>query len=313
MLAIDAHDLRRVYPARRKSPARTALGSVTLRIERGRFVALLGPNGSGKSTLLRILATLDAPDSGTLAIFGAAPRDALREVRAGLGVVFQRPALDPLLTVRENLVNHAALFGMRRSAANDAALASAARLRVDDRLEDRVGSLSGGLQRRVDLARAFLSAPRLLLLDEPTTGLDPDARESFLDALETLRRETGATIVLSTHLMDEAERADRVVLLAEGAIVGDDAPGALRESLGGAVLRVSAGEGATLDALPLRVLRREREVLASGDSDDIANAARALAARGVPFSFGPPTLGDVYSARAGRALHDDAPPGKVAS
>ncbi|MBX3351411.1 MAG: ABC transporter ATP-binding protein [Phycisphaeraceae bacterium] len=312
MLAIDAHELRRVYPARRRSPARTALGSVSLRVEQGAFLALLGPNGSGKSTLLRILATLDAPDSGSLALFGAPPSGALREVRAALGVVFQRPALDPLLTVRENLVNHAALFGMRAGDAKAAALASAARLRVEDRLHDRVGTLSGGLQRRVDLARAFLSAPRLLLLDEPTTGLDPHARASFLDALETLRRETGAAIVLSTHLMDEAERADRVVLLADGAIVGDDAPGALRASLGGAVLRLSPQDGAPLEGLPLRVLRRDRELIASGASDDIAHAASELATRGVPFAFGPPTLGDVYSARAGRSLHDDANRGEPA-
>lgn len=304
MHPIDATDLRRVYPARRKRPARTALRGVSLRVEPASFVALLGPNGSGKSTLLRILATLDAPDSGSLLLLGHDPRTGARSVRSRLGVVFQSPALDPLLTVRENLRNHGALHGLAASRRDEAVGVAASRLGIDDRLDDRVASLSGGLVRRADLARAVLTSPALLLLDEPTTGLDPAARASFLDAIDTLRRDTGATIVLSTHLMDEATRADRVVMLSEGEVVCDGAPADLCTALGAAALRLDPRDARRLGSTGLRVMTRGREVLAAGEPHAVADAASSLARDGVSFTFSPPTLADVYLAHTGRSLSD---------
>lgn len=313
MLAIEATSLTRVYPGRREHrgrrgratsatvPARRALDGVTLRVPQGQFVALLGPNGSGKSTLLRILATLDAPSSGEIVLLG---ERSPAKARRALGVVFQHEALDPLLTVRENLRVQAALFGLRGADAAQAIEAAAGSLGVADRLDDRVGTLSGGLRRRADLARALLSNPRLLLLDEPTSGLDFAARASFLDTLDALRRERSMTVVLCTHLMDEAERTERVVMLREGSIVADDAPGALRGSLGGAVLRAAHGACARLERFPLTLRDAGREVIASGEPDAVADAARALADEGTPFVFGPPTLGDVYLARTGAALEE---------
>ncbi len=299
MLAIDASDLTRIYPARRRTPARTALHGVSLRVAEGEFVALLGPNGSGKSTLLRILATLDAPTSGAAMLLGRTnPVDA----RADLGVVFQHEALDHLLTSRENLRLQASLFGLRGGAAADAIRRVSASLGVADRLDDRVAALSGGLRRRVDLARALLASPRLLLLDEPTTGLDHAARADFLEVIDTLRRDTGLTVVLCTHLMDEADRADRVVMLAQGRIVADDAPASLRASLGGAVLRTSISAREALSRAALDIREIGAEFVATGAQNEIADAARVLAASAVPFTYGPPTLADVYLARTGREL-----------
>jgi len=282
--------VERSYPGR---PApRVALAGVTLEIEAGEFVALLGPNGAGKSTLLRLLAGLDRPDSGEI---HAPPR-------ARLGVVFQKPALDRLLTVRENLALQAALFGLDRRA--ERAEDAAAELGIADRLGDRVGTLSGGLARRADLARAMLTDPDLLLLDEPTAGLDHAARSAFLEAIDARReRSPGLAVILSTHLMDEAERAGRVVLMSEGRVVADGAPGELRAGLGrGPLLRAGAEAAGRLDASRLEITEGPRGVTASGDDDAIEAAARALLAAGVPFEVAPPTLGDVYLARAGRAL-----------
>jgi len=279
----------RSYPG--KPEPRRALAGVTLRIEPGEFVALLGPNGAGKSTLLRLLAGLDRPDSGEV---HAPPR-------ARLGVVFQKPALDPLLSVRENLELQAALFGLDRRGSR--AEHAARELTLSDRLNDRVGSLSGGLARRADLARALLTDPDLLLLDEPTTGLDHEARASFLEAIDARRgRSPNLTVILSTHLMDEAARADRVVLMNEGRVVADGAPDDLRAALGrGPVLRTQSEAAAHLERPGLELTERGRGVTATGDREAIESAAAALLAAGVPFEVAPPTLGDVYLARAGRS------------
>jgi ABC-2 type transport system ATP-binding protein len=298
-LAIDATELTRTYPARRRTPSRTALDAVSLRVPERQFVALLGPNGSGKSTLLRILATLDAPTSGAITILG---RARAIDARADLGVVFQHEALDPLLTSRENLRLQASLFGLSARDAADAIERVASTLDVADRLDDRAASLSGGLRRRVDLARALLASPRLLLLDEPTTGLDHAARVAFLDAIDDLRRASPITVVLCTHLMDEADRAQRVVMLSEGRIVADDAPTNLRASLGGAVLRTSPGACSQLSDLALAERNAGADIVLSGHADAVATAAHRLASCAIPFTFGPPTLADVYLARTGREL-----------
>jgi len=286
--------VRREFPATRRSPARAALDGVTLDVLPGEWIALLGANGSGKSTLLRILAGADAPTQGRANVMGLSP--GARAARAHVGVVFQRPGLDPLLTVRENLALQGALFGLRAAPLADRIARAAADLSIADRLDDRVGSLSGGLQRRADLARALIATPRLLLVDEPTAGLDPRARAEFLDALARLRQGSGAAIVMSAHHMDEAERADRVVMLAHGKVVADDSPARLRARLGPAMLRA---EGAP-DAAPY----------AGASPEALADAAQRLIRSGVPFSFAPPTLADVYESLTGASLNagaEDAP------
>ncbi len=274
---------------RRRQPPLRALDSVTIQIDPGEHIALLGPNGAGKSTLLRLLAGLDRPDAG----------EACPPKRADLAVVFQEPALDPLLTIRENLNLQRALFTMRTSAET-----AAKTLDLTNRLDDRVSTLSGGLARRADLARALLTEPKLLLLDEPTTGLDHAARASFLDTLDAQREANpDLAIVLSTHLMDEAERASRVVMLDRGKVVADASPEALRSELGGPkILRCAAQHAELLTSAGLTVTISGNHAHATGDAAAAGAASDALVRAGADFNVSEPTLADAYLARTGKAL-----------
>jgi ABC-2 type transport system ATP-binding protein len=204
--------------------------------------ALLGPNGGGKTTLFRIIATLVRPAAGTVRVFGADVGSRGANVRRLIGVVFQSPALDKRLTVRENLRHHGHLYGLRGALLRDGIEATLARVGLADRGDDRVMSLSGGLARRAEIAKALLPAPRLLLLDEPTTGLDPGVRDDLWRDLRALRDEQGTTVVLTTHLMDEAEACDRVAILDGGRVVLSGRPGDLTAALGGDILTMDADD-----------------------------------------------------------------------
>ncbi|MGD9691926.1 MAG: ABC transporter ATP-binding protein [Phycisphaerales bacterium] len=302
--ALEAEGLRRVYPGGRGREARVALDGVSFRVERGAWCALLGPNGAGKSTLMRILCTLEPAREGRVRVLGADPADDVRAVRERIGVVFQKPAMDGLLSVRENLTLHATLQGVAEP--TRAAEETAQALGVADRLPDKLGTLSGGLTRRVDLARALLHSPDLLLLDEPTTGLDHESRMRFLADLEARREATGMTVVLSTHLMDEAERASQVILLNEGRIVGMGEPGALRNALGGAVVRARREAAEAMRGVGLDVSSTPGGVMGVACNGDIEQAVGRLASAGVAFEFGPPTLADVYVSMTGRSLNGEA-------
>jgi len=310
--AVELAGLRRAYP-QRKAPPIVALDGVSITIEAGQTLALLGPNGAGKSTLMRIAATLDRPGAGSVRIGGLDPSlgaDALRQIRAGIGVVFQRHGLDPLLTVGENLVNQAALFGMTGDAAKDRARRAAIDLGIADRLASRVGELSGGLARRVDLARALLHQPSLLLLDEPTTGLDHAARAAFLSALEQRRAISNLTIIMSTHLMDEAQRMQRVALIDRGRIIAEGTPDELCRGVGGLCLRTDAALAGELEAAGLTVTTTAGEAIGAGDADLVLEEAHRLSRRAATgdgvshVHVGPPTLGDAYLALTGNALDD---------
>ncbi|GAB5521455.1 MAG: ABC transporter ATP-binding protein [Rhodothermales bacterium] len=215
-----------------------ALDGVSFAVAPGALCGLLGPNGSGKTTLFRILSTLLAATSGTASIFGERVEVDAIAIRQMLGVVFQQPALDAELTVTENLRFHGALYHLHGTELDDRIGTLLERLGVLDRANDRVKTLSGGLTRRVDLARGLLHRPRLLLLDEPTTALDPRARHALWHELNALRREEGTTLLVSTHLLDEADACDQVVILDEGRIVANDMPDALKRSLGAETLWV---------------------------------------------------------------------------
>jgi len=216
--------------------ARLALDHVSLALRAGQWAALLGPNGAGKSTLFALLTGLFAADEGRIVIGGhdlrtAAPR-ALRE----LGVVYQQPALDLDLSVERNLRFHAALHGLPRALADtriDAALGTHG-LAADRRRAVR--ELSGGNRRRVELARALLHTPPVLLMDEPTVGLDPRSRADLLRAIADDTRERGSAVLWATHLVEEAERADRVLVLHQGRLLADGAPAAVAAALGGGTL-----------------------------------------------------------------------------
>ncbi|MCH8813534.1 MAG: ABC transporter ATP-binding protein [Chloroflexi bacterium] len=207
---------------------RQALNGLSLSVAAGSIFGLLGPNGSGKTTLLSLFAGLRAPDSGSVTVLGETPSTGLR---ARIGFVFQESTLDPLMTVREVLAFHGKLFGMTGARARqrlDEALETVA---LTDRANDAVRTLSGGMRRRLELARAFLPSPELLLLDEPTAGLDPDSEKAVWAYLHE-RNEEGVTIIAATNKVSEADRhADAVAFVHDGRIVAQGAPPELKSGL----------------------------------------------------------------------------------
>lgn len=208
---------------------RTALNELSLTIE-NESLALLGPNGAGKSTLMSVIAGTLPPTSGSIEFSD--------QLMSRLGMVFQTPALDELLTVRENLMLAGSLYGLDTNATLNSMTKLTQTLGLDDRLEQQVRHLSGGLKRRVDLARALIPEPTLLILDEPTTGLDVEARVSLWDAIDQIRSQREMSVIFATHLTEEARRSDRVVLISEGELVQEGTPEALRQELGEYMLRV---------------------------------------------------------------------------
>jgi ABC-2 type transport system ATP-binding protein len=201
-----------------------AVDGVSFSVAPGEFVALLGPNGAGKTTLFQLLSGLFVPDSGRVEIMGKDMRRNPAPALAMLGIVFQQPALDLELSVNENLLFHAGLQGMRGSAARERIAVELKRLGLAERAKDKAGQLSGGNRRRVELARALLHDPRVLLMDEATVGLDPASRSDLLKLMLTMRAERSVAVLWATHLCDEVSDADRVIVLHRGKILADATP-----------------------------------------------------------------------------------------
>ncbi len=301
--AIDVVGLRHRYGMR------VALDGVSFAVQPGEIFGLLGPNGGGKTTLFHIVSTLLAPTEGTVRVFGD---DVVREaaaVRRRMGVVFQRPALDARLSVTENLTHQGHLYGLRGSDLAVRIDAALRRVRLEERARDLVGTLSGGLQRRAEVAKALLHDPQLLVLDEPSTGLDPAARRDIWQDLERLRSERGTTVIVTTHLMDEAATCDRVGILDLGRLVALGAPAALTEAIGGDVVLVTARRP---DMLGARI--RERFGVAAELVDGRLRIERDRAHEFVTdlvesfpgeidaVSFGRPTLEDVFVHHTGHRM-----------
>lgn len=217
-----------------------ALSSLSLHLNRREILGLLGPNGSGKSTLLRLVATLTKPQSGRVEVCGFDTARHPQAVRARIGVVLQTQTLDQLLTVEENLLATGAFQGLGGRALHERVRHTLAQLHLTDRRHNLARNLSGGLQRRAEIARALLHEPQLLILDEPTTGLDPVARDDFWAAIEDLRASRQTAILLSTHLFEEAERCDSLLLLHEGQRVAEGSPAELTATIGGELIEIRA-------------------------------------------------------------------------
>lgn len=260
---ISIRNLTHVYAGTRRQKPRTALCDLTLDIPTGSFCILSGPNGSGKSTLFRILCGLAMPTSGTVAVGGHDLFAAPAAVRRLMGVVFQSPAVDKHLGVMENLRLHGELYGLRGKALEDRACEALSWTDLKDRLGDRVDTLSGGLARQVELAKCMLTRPSVLLLDEPTTGLDPASRRAFLTALHRLQRERGMTVLMTSHVFAEAEDADTMAIMQAGRLLAHDTPAALKARLGQEVVVVRPRHPALMhDALGRDL---DRPVLRHGD------------------------------------------------
>ena len=213
-----------------------ALDGVSLRASAGEFVALLGPNGAGKTTLFQLLSGLFVADSGRIAVMGHDMRRDPVPALARLGIVFQQPTLDLELTVIGNLLFHAGLHGIPRAIAKARIERELKRLGLAGEAHRKVAQLSGGNRRRVELARALLHAPRLLLMDEPTVGLDPASRGDRLKLIRELRAERSVAVLWATHLCDEVADADRVVVLHRGKVLADTTPAGLVASAGAATV-----------------------------------------------------------------------------
>ncbi len=221
----------------RKSYGKTeALKGISLSIAPGEIVGLLGPNGAGKSTLFQIAAGLFAPDAGEVRLFGMGYRDKGSDILSRLGVMFQARAIDLDMSVKANLRFHAALFGLGRAAADGRIAEVGKLLEITDLLDKPVRTLSGGNQRRVEVARAMLNKPELLLLDEPTVGLDPTTRRLLVRHLHAVREQAGTSILWATHIVEELEDADRIVLIRSGEILGEGTPAELLARTGAASL-----------------------------------------------------------------------------
>jgi len=213
-----------------------AVDGVSFSAGPGEFIALLGPNGAGKTTLFQLLSGLFVPDSGRVAIMG---QDMLRNpvpALAMLGIVFQQPTLDLELSVTGNLLFHAGLHGMPRAAAKERIAAELARLGLTERAHDKAGELSGGNRRRVELARALLHDPRVLLMDEATVGLDPASRSDLLKLMLALRQERSVAVLWATHLCEEVSGADRVIVLHRGKVLADTTPAELISRTGASTI-----------------------------------------------------------------------------
>ena len=204
--------------------ARTAVAGIDFEVRDGEFFGFLGPNGAGKTTTMRMIAGVSPRTSGTLEIFGQDPDLHGSEIRGQIGVVHQQETLDMELSVRENLLVFGRFFGMDRASIATRADELLELFQLSDRAKDQVEPLSGGMKRRLSIARSLIASPRILMLDEPTTGLDPQARHLLWDALQRLKR-GGTTIVLTTHYMDEAEQlCDRLVVMDQAKIVAEGSP-----------------------------------------------------------------------------------------
>ncbi|MFQ5881891.1 MAG: ATP-binding cassette domain-containing protein [Candidatus Methylomirabilales bacterium] len=301
--AVEVEGLRHVYGTRE------ALAGVTFTVPRGEILGFLGPNGGGKTTLFNILSTLVSVTGGRVRVFGHDLAQEPHAVRPRLGVVFQHPSLDPKLTVMENLRHHGHLYGLWGEPLQSRAQAILDRLGLGDRTRDLVETLSGGLQRRTELAKVLIHRPELLVLDEPSTGLDPRARQDFSTYLHRLREQDDVTILLTTHLIEEAEQCDRVGILHQGRLVAMGDPDELKGSLGGDVVVIHAQNPGELQG-EMRQRFGCEPVLVDGTlrverpcgHEFVREVVEAFPGEVRSAAFGKPTLEDVFIRLTGRRL-----------
>ena len=292
---------------------RRALDDVSFDVHANEIFGLLGPNGSGKTTLFKILSTMLLPSIGEVSIFGFDGSKEQTEIRKRIGVVFQSPALDKKLTAYENLVHQGHLYGLRGSNLTQRIGEVLEKLKLPGRMHDLGETLSGGLQRRVELAKAFLHRPELLVLDEPTTGLDPSARQDLWRYLEELRLSEGVTILLTTHIMDDAEHCNRLGILDEGVLVACGSPAKLKNEIGGDMIIIETQHPEKLQKKIQKRFRSEATVLDGTVRIEqpkghkfITRLIEAFPGQIDAVSLRKPTLEDVFIRKTGHRLTDES-------
>jgi len=301
-----ANHLIRLNDVRYSYGEREAIRGLSFEVAAGEIFTLLGPNGSGKTTLFRLLSTLAPMQQGEIEVFGHDLRSQADEVRALLGVVFQAPSLDKKLTVAENLHCHGKLYGLRGADLKQRISQMLTRVGLADRASDSVDKLSGGLRRRVELAKGLLHEPRLLLLDEPSTGLDPAARSDLWRYLEQVREEQGVTVLATTHLLEEAERADRIAIMHQGELAALDTPANLQASVGGDAITIRTDDATSLAAAindrwscDARVIDEAVRLEQPGGAEWTPKLFEEFGDQISELTIGKPTLEDVFIARTG--------------
>ena len=278
-----------------------ALRKVSFSVSTGEIFGLLGPNGSGKTSLFRALTTLLPPTAGSIRVFGENIERSPAGVRSVAGVVFQSQSLDRKLTVTENLRHQGHLYGLRGAGLRQRTAELLERFGLTDRGSDIVDVLSGGMRRRVELAKSILHRPRLLLLDEPSTGLDPGARREFWQYLEALNRQDGTTVLLTTHLMDEAEKCHRLAILNDGVLVALDTPEALKSRVGGDVIVLRTHDAKQLSqsissrfGLPAAVMDKTVRIERPKGHEFITDLVEAFPGQIDAVTLSKPSLEDVF-------------------
>src|SRR5919199_1098938 len=290
-----------------------AVQGIDLTVRRGEVFGFLGPNGAGKSTTISILCTLLAPTSGKALVAGFDVARQPGAVRARIGLVFQDPSLDDQLTARENLEFHAFVYNVPRSERRQRIDGVLEMVELSDRAGSPVRTFSGGMKRRLEIARGILHYPRVLFLDEPTLGLDPQTRSRIWAYLHDLRRREGITIFMTTHYMDEAEFSDRIAIMDRGRIVAEGTPDQLKAMVGGDVVTVTARDNQAAAAEINRTFGLEPIVddgrLRVEVEDGASFVPRLVRDLSIPLTtvaVSRPSLDDVFLKLTGRAIRDQA-------
>ena len=291
---------------------RTALDGVTFEVRNAELFGLLGPNGSGKTTLFRILSTLMLPTSGHAVIQGFDASINPSALRRHIGVVFQAQSNDPKLTAYENLWHQGHLYGLRGAALKSRITEILERVGLADRASDEVEKFSGGMERRVELAKGLLHRPSVLLLDEPTTGLDPGARRDLWQYLAQLRDQENVTVIVTTHLMEEAERCDRLAILNQGKLVALGTPTELKREIGGDVILFEAADPEALArrirdrfAVDATVMDRHVRLEIENGHRFVTDVVEAFPGEIQSLSVSKPTLEDVFIRRTGHRFWNE--------
>jgi ABC-2 type transport system ATP-binding protein len=293
---------------------RIALNGISFDVRSSELFGLLGPNGSGKTTLFRILSTLMIPSGGRAVVLECdAARDAA-SLRRKIGVVFQAQSIDAKLSAYENLWHQGHLYGLRGAALKERIEEILTRVGLADRAKERVETFSGGMQRRIELAKGLLHRPGVLLLDEPTTGLDPGARRDLWQYLQMLRDEERVSVLVTTHLMEEAERCDRLAILNEGNVVALGTPAELKSEIGGDVIMLDAADDAERLAEHIRkrfhvetkVLENQVRIEQEDGHRFVPDVVEAFPGEIQAISVSKPALEDVFIHRTGHKFWSES-------
>jgi ABC-2 type transport system ATP-binding protein len=289
-----------------------AVRGISFDVEPGEIFGFLGPNGAGKSTTIKMLCTLLHPTSGRAEVVGYDVLQAPGAVRSQIGLVFQESTLDEYLTAEQNLKYHAMIYHIPKGERKDRIRAGLALVGLEGRAGDSVRSFSGGMKRRLEIARGLLHAPRVLFLDEPTVGLDPQTRRSIWEHVRALREQHGTTIFMTTHYMEEAENADHIAIIDEGSVVAMGSPESLRQEMGQEVVTLSTEDNTAAARNLWRLCQVEAQVhdgyLSFNTTEADALLPTIVRSLSVPIrsiDVRRPTLEDVFIKLTGQSIREE--------